>query len=696
MRFIGSKESLIPFITETTECLGIRGRVFFDIFSGTTQVAQRFKKMGYHIISNDNLYFSYLLQRTYIENNVAPLFLRLVSWLREKGTYDDSKTGAQNVIDFLNAADAIKGYVFENYARDGKYQRMYFSNENAQKIDGILSLTDLWRQNALISEMEEHILKTALIEAIPFVSNISGTYGAYLKHWDERAFKPLTLTVPQFILSTKQHFCFQKDANELIRDFDTDILYLDPPYNARQYISNYHVLETIARNDKAELKGKTGLRKDACLYKSKFSQEKHCVEALKDLIMAARAKYIFMSYNSEGIIPEREIERIFKKKGSNYRKFEKSYRRFKSNSQGKPKRAVTEYIYFVEVPGVKHYFVDLEEQQGQPSRAREQLPLIELTNGDSSTTSRRLGIERGESGIYDIRNKLNNLTGKEWVYRTNSVEILDTNYDEASLLEFMTEILETKYSTRGKESFSHTLRARNPTPKPPQLMKRLIDFFTKESGWVLDPFMGVGGTLLGASLINRNAVGIELSQEYVDIYKEVCRRENLKEQIAIVGDARDIDKFPEVRGRVFDLILTDPPYSNMMTKRKTGEATKKGGNTEPTPFTTYKEDIGNEPLPIFLEELKTIISKSCDYLKSKGYLLIFTKDFQPTKEYHGMLHSDLVHKLLEISYLRYKGCKIWYDKTVNLYPYGYPFAYVGNQLHQFILIFRKEGAKGEK
>jgi adenine-specific DNA-methyltransferase len=131
--------------------------------------------MGYHIISNDNLYFSYLLQRTYIENNVAPLFLRLVPWLREKGTYDDSKTGAQNVIDFLNAADAFKGYVFENYARDGKYQRMYFSNENAQKIDGISSLIELWRQNALISEMEENILKTALIEAIPFVSNISGT-----------------------------------------------------------------------------------------------------------------------------------------------------------------------------------------------------------------------------------------------------------------------------------------------------------------------------------------------------------------------------------------------------------------------------------------------------------------------------------------------------------------------------------------
>jgi len=236
MRFTGSKENLMPFIARTIEGLGIRGRVFFDIFSGTTRVAQHFKKIGYHVISNDNLCFSYLLQRTYIENNTIPMFLRLARWLREKGTYDDNKTGAKNVIDFLNNADGIKGYVFENYARNGKYQRMYFSNENAQKIDGVLSLVEWWRQNDLISEMEKSILKTSLIEAIPSVSNISGTYGAYLKHWDVRAFKPLILTVPHFILSTKQHYCFQKDANELVRDFDTDILYLDPPYNTRQYI----------------------------------------------------------------------------------------------------------------------------------------------------------------------------------------------------------------------------------------------------------------------------------------------------------------------------------------------------------------------------------------------------------------------------------------------------------------------------
>lgn len=222
-------------------------------------------------------------------------------------------------------------------------------------------------------------------------------------------------------------------------------------------------------------------------------------------------------------------------------------------------------------------------------------------------------------------------------------------------------------------------------------MKKLIEFFTKENDWILDPFMGVGGTLLGASLTNRNAVGIDLSQEYLDVYKKVCQKEHLKEQINIVGNSKKIYEFPEVTQRTFDLILTDPPYGNMMAQKKTGEATKKKKNTDATPFTNDGEDIGNQPLPVFLKNLKDIVGKSVKYLKCRGYLVLFTKDFQPSDDYLGMLHFDTVNVLSQIEQLRFRGYKIWYDKTTNLYPYGYPYAYVSNQLHQFILIFRKEG-----
>lgn len=92
MRFIGNKENLIFFIESVIQEMDVKGRIFFDIFSGTTKVAQHFKKKGYHIISNDNLYFSYILQKTYIENNTTPKFLYLTQWLKQKKTYDNHIT----------------------------------------------------------------------------------------------------------------------------------------------------------------------------------------------------------------------------------------------------------------------------------------------------------------------------------------------------------------------------------------------------------------------------------------------------------------------------------------------------------------------------------------------------------------------------------------------------------------------------
>jgi len=273
--------------------------------------------------------------------------------------------------------------------------------------------------------------------------------------------------------------------------------------------------------------------------------------------------------------------------------------------------------------------------------------------------------------LYDIRNELNNLSGREWLFFLNSIEI-------------------TNYPTSGKESYGHELRKIHPAPKPPQLMKRIIEFFTKEGGWVLDPFMGVGGTLLGASLCKRNAVGIDISKRYIDVYKEVSKKLKLKEQITIVEDARNIPLIFEDLGEFFDLILTDPPYCNMQARPKTGDKAKKIGKKFTTPFTTDSRDIGNIGYDSYLQALREIIEKAIRYLKKGKYVVIFTKDLQPEKNYHNLLHADIVSTLLKIKGLRFKGYKIWFDKAQNLYPFGYPFSYVSNQFHQFILIFRKE------
>jgi len=229
----------------------------------------------------------------------------------------------------------------------------------------------------------------------------------------------------------------------------------------------------------------------------------------------------------------------------------------------------------------------------------------------------------------------------------------------------------------------------HPSPKPPQLMGRIVEFFTRSGEWVLDPFMGVGGTLLGCSLAGRNAVGVDLSAEYVDTYGRVSAQEHLPLQMSLVADSRHLLDCPEVAGRRFDMVLTDPPYGDMMGRPQSGEKKKRTGDASATPFTESAQDLGNLSYPDFLGELTTILSMSLRVLKPSGYMVIFAKDLQPTAEHHNMLHADLVIRLSALDGLAYRGCKIWYNQVPRLYPFGYPYRFVANQLHQYILIFQK-------
>lgn len=270
----------------------------------------------------------------------------------------------------------------------------------------------------------------------------------------------------------------------------------------------------------------------------------------------------------------------------------------------------------------------------------------------------------------DPRNRLNDLTGSEWVHFLSSVEA-------------------TAYPTTGPQSYGHKLRRVHPSPKPPQLMGRIVSFFTRENEWVLDPFMGVGGTLLGCSLVGRKAVGIDLSPEYIETYRQVSIEEGLPPQLALVGDARQVLQNRDVQSRQFDLVLTDPPYGDMMRRPQNGEKKKRTGSSAATPFTSNPHDLGNLPYDLFLTELCGILSLSLNLLKPSGYMVVFAKDLQPTPEHHNMLHADLVMRLSSVEGLAYRGCKIWYDRTPRLYPFGYPYRFVANQLHQYILIFQK-------
>ena len=155
----------------------------------------------------------------------------------------------------------------------------------------------------------------------------------------------------------------------------------------------------------------------------------------------------------------------------------------------------------------------------------------------------KFGKDLGERGIFDTRNTLNELTGKEWTHFINSVTVTNYTEEELKLWKYlMDSLIETKYPTNGESSISHKLRKIHPSPKPPQLMKDIIAFFTKGGDWILDPFMGVGGTLLGASLLEpvRNVIGIDLEPKYIEIYKKVCDNEKIKKQMGVIKDIQQI------------------------------------------------------------------------------------------------------------------------------------------------------------
>lgn len=340
MRYIGNKTNLLNNINQVIieNCDG-NEKIFCDIFSGTSSVA-RFFKNRYKIISNDMLYFSYILQKATIQNNNLPEF----KTLKERLNID-------NVFKYLENEnvnnDNYKYFIYENYSPNKKCDRMYLTTENAKRIDYIRNTIESWKEEKLIDENEYYYLIASLIEGVPFVSNITGTYGAYLKEWDNRAYKKFEMIRINVIDNFYDNECFRENANQLINKIEGDILYIDPPYNSRQYLPNYHLLETIARFDCPKINGKTGIR-DYKEEKSKYCIKAEVEKELEELIKNAKFKHIIMSYNQDGILDKEQITNILKKHGNKdlYKLYEIPYKQYQ-NKLTKKMENHYEYIFYI-------------------------------------------------------------------------------------------------------------------------------------------------------------------------------------------------------------------------------------------------------------------------------------------------------------------------------------------------------------
>lgn len=338
MRFIGGKTLIVPYIIELIKEKRIAVKTISDVFAGSGVVSREFRNLGYDVISNDIMYFSYVLLRGTIGINSNLEFKNL---------------DITDPIEYLNNLnlknmnlDIFDCFIYQNYSPKGG--RMYFTEDNALKIDLIRIQIENWYKGSLINEDEYFYLHACLIEAVPFVSNITGVYGAYLKHWDNRSLNDLKLKKIDLSINKSVGKAYNEDSNKLIENIKTDLAYFDPPYNQRQYLPNYHVLETIAKYDSPKIKGVTGLR-DYSEQKSDYCRKNLVLNAFEDLIKKTNSRYIILSYNTEGILSHDEIINILEKYGKKESidcKFI-DYKRYK-NAQTNKNKNLKEVLYFVE------------------------------------------------------------------------------------------------------------------------------------------------------------------------------------------------------------------------------------------------------------------------------------------------------------------------------------------------------------
>ena len=328
--YIGSKQKLSNFIFETvTETCGsdLSQKTFCDLFAGTGIVGRTFLEHIKQLISNDVEYYSFVLNRNYIGNNF--------------------KFEYQELIEVLNSLKGKKGFIFENYSEGGKAERNYFTSENGQKIDAIRTQIEEWKKFSRITEDQYFFFLASLLESADKVANTASVYGAFLKHTKASAAKKLIVRPAIFHATETKHQVFQQDSNILIKEISGDILYLDPPYNARQYGANYHLLNTIAKYDTFVPRGKTGLRE---YYKSDWCKRGEVLKSFEELIENAQFPYIFLSYNNEGLMSQEQVQTVMERFGK-YTLETKKYQRFKADkteNRNHKANETFEYLHILE------------------------------------------------------------------------------------------------------------------------------------------------------------------------------------------------------------------------------------------------------------------------------------------------------------------------------------------------------------
>lgn len=303
VRYLGNKTKLLHFLVEVMRKYNIEGDIFADLFAGTGSVGDYFK--GTHtIISNDFLYYSYVINQAKLMNNEIPRFTKF------KTNYGEDLFDWMNKLEF----EANEYYfVYNNYSPKG--ERMFFTEENAIKIDGLRIKIEELLLEEILEDNEYYFVLASLLESVTKFSNTSGTYEAFFKFWESRAtkdFKLLPLEMNETLSVSIDNKIYKEDTNKLVRSISGDIAYIDTPYTVTQYVSAYHMLETIAKYDFPEITG-VGGKRGRGEKNSLYARKKDALIEFEDLFRQLDFTHVLISYSTHALVPIEELVNLAKK-----------------------------------------------------------------------------------------------------------------------------------------------------------------------------------------------------------------------------------------------------------------------------------------------------------------------------------------------------------------------------------------------
>jgi len=321
MRYIGNKTRLLPFILRTLNKGGIAVGSVHDAFAGTASVSRALKARGWRVHSSDLLVSSYVFQRAYVVADCAdPLLGEMASELA--------------------ALAPRESFISRHFSPAGGSEsegRMYFTPPNAGRIDAAREELESWRKAGKVGEDSYYLLLAAIIEGADRVANTAGVYASYMKRWQPNARRAFGVAPEVPIKGAQPARAHLMDAIEAAKSIgEVDLLYIDPPYNSRQYVAYYHIPEILARGwteSAPAIRGKVGLLAGE-EGRSQWSHGRRVQKLFSALLSATTATHALVSFNSEGHLPPEVLLSLLTKASAdgNVSHFSQRYRRYRADS----------------------------------------------------------------------------------------------------------------------------------------------------------------------------------------------------------------------------------------------------------------------------------------------------------------------------------------------------------------------------